>query len=219
MNTSLTRIACAVSLVLASGIASATFFGEDNSVNNDNRNTNSNVNSNRNTNLNSNRQGQAQGQAQGQLQGQAQGQAMKQSQSARAVSEGSTASSSSGGNSQSMTYNEAAIPTITKSYIEHKGTQRIANTPDVGVFAPAPTAPCIVTWGAGGSGPGLGLGLSGWKEDEGCTVREMRRIGADNPAIVRAADEYILEDIAIKRTKQLRRKEGFWARQSSPTGY
>jgi hypothetical protein len=118
-----------------------------------------------------------------------------------------------------MVYNEAQIPTVTKSYIEHKGTQRIANTPDIGVFAPAPTAPCIVTWGAGGSGPGLGLGLSGWKEDEGCTVREIRRIAADNPAIVNAADEYLLDAINERREKQKVRKMGWFGQPKGGFGY
>ena len=164
-------------------------------------------------------QGQMQGQAQGQRQTARGGNAYSEGSQASAATGPSSAQSSSGGNSQSMVYNEAQIPTVTKSYIEHKGTQRIANTPDIGVFAPAPTAPCIVTWGAGGSGPGLGLGLSGWKEDEGCTVREIRRIAADNPAIVNAADEYLLDAINERREKQKVRKMGWFGQPKGGFGY
>jgi hypothetical protein len=221
----------AIALALVSSGASATFFGDSGNEqkqsqgqsqgqSQSSRNTNTNLNANLNSNRNSSssRSTAVAGAAAGAISGAASYSGGSTSGSSSYAAP-STSQSSSGGNTQSLTYTEAAIPTVTKNYVEHTGTQRIANTPDVGVFAPAPTAPCIVTWGAGGSGPGLGIGLSGWKEDEGCTIREIRRVAADNPAIVKAADEYLLETIAEKRAKQQQRKAGFFAQSKGGFGY
>lgn len=105
-------------------------------------------------------QGQNQGQDQGQKQGQDQGQ--KQAQSA-----------DNKGNSQTInqTYNgELAQRTVTSN-----GRVQIANVPNV--YAPSvyPTAPCMGSSSAGGSGVGFGFSVgTSWTDDE-CGIRETAR--------------------------------------------
>jgi hypothetical protein len=118
------------------------------------------------------------------------------SQGGTSSAQGGAAYSQSGSSSAQVNFNTPARQTV-----RQEGDLTIRNTPDVNLFTPPPTAPCTVTFGASGSGPGFGLGFSGFKEDEGCTVREYRRVAADNPAITRAADEYILKDIEAKMEK------------------
>ena len=44
--------------------------------------------------------------------------------------------------------------------------------PAISSHIPLPTAPCLVAYGAAGSGPGIGLAFGKTSEDEGCTMRE-----------------------------------------------
>jgi hypothetical protein len=63
-----------------------------------------------------------------------------------------------------------------KQTIEHKGTTRVENTPDAPAIIASPTAVCRVTYGIGGSGPGIGLSFGSSVLDEGCDAREDARL-------------------------------------------
>jgi hypothetical protein len=125
-------------------------------IRNEVRNTNTNVNAV------SNKQGQQQGQ--GQLQGQGQQQSAKSNQSQ---------SADNNGNAQSMTYNEAAIPTTTTQNINYSGLKD--NTPSIALGGLYPSSPCMGTSNVGGSGPGFSIGFgTSWKDDD-CGYRETAR--------------------------------------------
>ena len=85
-------------------------------------------------------------------------------------SEGSDSSVGNTSADNSITINEAEIPTHT--YVTHAGTTRIKNTPDVG--APPLTTSngtCMGSTSVGGSGPGIGLSVGTTWTDDGCARR------------------------------------------------
>jgi hypothetical protein len=53
---------------------------------------------------------------------------------------------------------------------------RIENTPDTAAIIASPTAVCRVTYGLGGSGPGIGISFGSSVLDEGCHLREVARM-------------------------------------------
>jgi hypothetical protein len=66
---------------------------------------------------------------------------------------------------------------------------RIENTPDATVLISSPTAPCRISIGVGGSGPGVGFSIGGSVLDEGCDTREDARM----------LNNLGMKDAAIKR--------------------
>jgi hypothetical protein len=70
-----------------------------------------------------------------------------------------------------VTFNTPAEQTVRQA-----GTVRIENTPDAPAIIASPTAVCRVTFGAGGSVPGLGISFGSSVLDEGCDAREDSRL-------------------------------------------
>jgi hypothetical protein len=67
--------------------------------------------------------------------------------------------------------------------------------PNVFVTSPDPTAPCYATGGVGVSGGGWGFGANGSKLDEVCRALEIRRVAADNGALVEKIDGYLEAEV------------------------
>lgn len=147
-------------------------------------------------------QGQTQGQQQGQaqLQGQGQGQAqainsrisndVRAAANAFAASQSKSSSNSAavnltstdvktGGNTLSnggntLTVNEAAIPTSTKTEIQNSD-YTVRNVPAFALGNVYPTAPCMGSSQVGGSGVGFSVGVGTSWTDRECTLRETAR--------------------------------------------
>jgi hypothetical protein len=115
-------------------------------------------------------------------------------QGGSSTSQGGTASASNGNQSTSVTFTSPASTTSTV-YQAGKTRAYIQNTPDVSLFTAQPTAPCIVTGGAAGSGPGLSLAINGGLKDDTCSVLEIRRLAGDNPAILQKTDSILMAEL------------------------
>jgi hypothetical protein len=114
-----------------------------------------------------------------QLQGQTQGQVLINAPNTR-IDNGSRASalafaksaSNSGGNS--LTVNEAPIPSVTTANI-NQNDFTVKNVPNVFGGNVYPTAPCMGSSTIGGAGVGFGFSIgSSWTDDE-CGIRETSR--------------------------------------------
>lgn len=115
----------------------------------------------RNTNINTVSSRNEQGQFQAQKQG--------QEQAAIAVSEGSKASSQSGGGSASSGGNALTVNT------QYAAPNMREMVPNVAIGGLYPSSPCMGTSNAGGSGPGFSIAVgTSWKDDD-CGVRETAR--------------------------------------------
>ncbi len=68
-------------------------------------------------------------------------------------------------------------------------TMRVENTPDATAIIASPTAVCRVTYGVGGSGPGIGISFGSSVLDEGCDAREdarmLHNMGLHGEAVLR----------------------------------
>jgi hypothetical protein len=84
-----------------------------------------------------------------------QGQGQHQSQS-----NGQNQSANNAGNTQSTNFN----------------THVARNNPNVTVFAPNPTSPCMMSFGGGGAGGGFGVMITGTVSNENCEINEAARI-------------------------------------------
>ena len=161
--------------------------------------------------------GQRQGQDQIQLQGQAQGQGQSihsvtrstATAGAAAVSEGSTASSTSAGgdasaaqdqsqsavatnagNTQSLTVNEAALPT--RSVIEAR-TVPTAIAPNI-----YPTASCAMAASAGASAMGWGASVGGTKVNAECVMLETARVFSQLGYPIQGLDVLCATEVSLR---------------------
>ena len=132
----------------------------------------------------------------------AQDSANAQATSSSAAVGGGNASASAAPSTSSVNISTPANRTLHQS-----GEVTFRNTPDVFSAPPAPTAPCIVTYGAGGSGPGLGLSLSGGIRDDRCSALEIRRLAGDNATLAAKAEAYLERELDSLLASQAKRNE------------
>lgn len=77
-------------------------------------------------------------------------------------SNGQNQSANNAGNSQTTNFNSS--------------THVARNNPNVTVFAPNPTSPCMMSFGGGGAGGGFGVMITGTVANENCEINEAARI-------------------------------------------
>ena len=70
----------------------------------------------------------------------------------------------------------AGSATVNIAAATQPGTVTVKNTPDAAVLIASPTAVCRISFGMGGSGPGIGLSFGSSTLDEGCDAREDARL-------------------------------------------
>lgn len=107
------------------------------------------------------------------VQGQIQGQAQSTKVGVGVSVGGQSSTTTVGGQSMSMTYNEAEVPALQE--IRSSGRVEVENVPDVVAPSAYPTAPCRIAVSAGGSGIGFGVSVGGSVLDEDCNRRELSR--------------------------------------------
>jgi hypothetical protein len=102
---------------------------------------------------------------------------------------GSAAGGSATASAGSASVGDVNVNVSTPAQAAQPSTVTVKNTPDANVLIASPTAVCRISFGAGGSGPGIGLSFGASMLDEGCDAREdarlLRNMGLLAEAILR----------------------------------